>query len=920
MSTDTDSDKPNGALGWLRRRFSGDASPKRGEASPELPGRAAGMSAAAAVAATEALIHGTAAGEGSAGEGSAGEGSTGEGGTGEGGTGEGSVAEACGLTMAGVRAAASIDASALGAARGTLLTAARRRLPLIVHAAFPGAGAGDGGAWQGHAAYHAVADCGAFLAFAGDAQQAVDLTLVARRLAEVALVPGIVAFEAGPEEELLLPEPELVRRYLGAPNDEIASATAAQAMLFGERRRTLPRFFDLDHPAALGLGAEGRDLAATLAGQQLFFADSVVPLARAAMAELEALTGRRLTFLSRHRAPGARSSMQHVLITQGAATGIAARLARAGVGVLGLDWLRPFPAGALRAELAEAETVTVLAAADDQLAAVPPMLREISAALGGALGGAAVDRGRRLRSAVYRGPLEPADLEALLAGEQGASVWLGATAPSAEAGAHPRRQALVQRLRREYPELDRHAVAASGLDTATAAEHGGTEPELPMAVRRFTQTDSTWHNVARFWGELVQPRGTATLEPALDLAPDPYLALGAVPAATATFFDHTAERDEVPVIDPGACTGCGRCWTFCPDSAIASVAIDVASLLSAAADRVEGAAGQSVAGQSAAGESTGEAVPKKLRRAFKQLAPRLDGRLANSGAPTLTPEMLDESFEWLAGKMKLDDEERAAFNRAHERIAAEILDLPLAATDAFFHRAHAAKKASGELLMLAVNSQACQGCGICAAVCDDEAVTCQSQTPEAVARMRSLLRVWEQLPDTPGRSIARAAEMPEVGALPAILMSRHCLLSASGGDGAEPGSGQRLGVRQVTAITEYHMERRFLAHAEELQELAEKLRRAVHETLARALPADDLDALDQALDAAPQHAGNLGAIVARLEEEPGEHAPDAGRDREPRPGLLRGGAAPRASEGCFRGVSHGFRVSMAVREAAPRQG
>ncbi len=849
----------SGAIGWLRQRFSGDSSGKSGELAPELPGRAAGMNAAEAAAATEAVICETAGGGG--GDGTAGR--------------ERSVAEASGLAMAGVRTTAFVDASALGEARGALCTAARRRLPLIVHATVAGAAdpANARGAWQGHAAYHAVADCGAFLAFAGNAQQAADLTLLARRLAEVALVPGVVALEAGMEEELLLlPEAELVRRYLGAADDELSSPTAAQAMLFGERRRTLPRFFDLDRPAALGLGAEGRDLAAALAGQQLFFADSVAPLARVAMAELEALTGRRLSFLSDHHLQGAR----RVLLAQGAATGIAARLARdnVDVGVLGLDWLRPLPAEALRAALAEAETVTVLEAAGDQLAGIPPLLREIGAALGH--GGAA--GGPRLTSALYRTPLEAADLEALLAGDARARVRLGVTAPSAEAGAHPRRQALIQRLRREYPSTYPPPPGGSKEETLAAAppENGGSEPELPAAVRRLARTGATWDNVARFWGELIQPGGATTSDSALDLAPDPYLALGAVPAATATFFDHTAERVEVPVIDPGACTGCGKCWTFCPDSAVAAVAIDTATLLNAAADRVEGAgestAGESTAGENTAGENTaGEAVPKKLRRAFKQLVPRIDGRLASSGARTLTGELLDESFEWLLGKMKLDGEERAAFRRAHQRIAAEILDLPLAATDAFFVQAHEAEKGSGELLMLAVNPQACQGCGICAAVCAEEAIAIEPQTPEAVARMRSLQRVWEQLPDTAGRSIARAAELPEVGALPAILLSRHCLLSASGGDGAEPGSGQRLGVRQVTAIAEYHMERRYLALAEKLQELAEDLRRAVHEKLSGALPAGDLDALDQALDAAPQYAGNLGAIVARLEEEPGEH-------------------------------------------------
>ena len=47
----------------------------------------------------------------------------------------------------------------------------------------------------------------------------------------------------------------------------------------------------------------------------------------------------------------------------------------------------------------------------------------------------------------------------------------------------------------------------------------------------------------------------------------------------------------------------------------------------------------------------------------------------------------------------------------------ELQGLALAVTGPFFRAPHAQTKGSGELLMLAVNPQSCQGCGICSRVC-----------------------------------------------------------------------------------------------------------------------------------------------------------------------------------------------------------
>jgi len=183
-------------------------------------------------------------------------------------------------------------------------------------------------------------------------------------------------------------------------------------------------------------------------------------------------------------------------------------------------------------------------------------------------------------------------------------------------------------------------------------------------------------------------------------------------------------------------------------------------------------------------------------------------------------------------------------------------------------------------LMLAVNPQSCQGCGVCAAVCTDDAIEMTPQTAEALDAMRAQWNAWERLPDTSGASITQAAKHPDIGGLAAILMSRHCLYAVSGGDGAEPGSGERIAARQVAAVVEYQMQRRTLSQIAELEKLGERLAEAIRESMASAATVEDLGHLDQALRAVPQGSARLGSVLAQLETMGERSNLDAGRVRE----------------------------------------
>jgi pyruvate-ferredoxin/flavodoxin oxidoreductase len=375
------------------------------------------------------------------------------------------------------------------------------------------------------------------------------------------------------------------------------------------------------------------------------------------------------------------------------------------------------------------------------------------------------------------------------------------------------------------------------------------EVDLPLAVKRLGADSPGPENVARFWGEFAQPR---LGDPGFATEIDPHLALGAVPACTASFNEASSARTRIPVIDPDACTGCGNCWVSCPDSAIGAVAIGPQALLDAAADRF--------------GAIDPEPAAGRLRRAHRQLAARWASELSQASPGALPATRLDDAYAGLIDTMKVTEEDRPGFDRAFAPVREWIDALPFGTTDALFHDAERDQKGSGELLLLAVDSRACQACGICAAVCPDDAIRLDSDVAAGMTVQRAAWEAWECLPDTSGKLIARAADDSRVGRLAAVLLSRHCLFSLAGGEGAEPGSGERIAVRQATAVVEYRMQRRRLSQVERLKELAGALRERIGLSLSQAVSVDDLRTLDDALDAAAAARTPIGQVVARMEE------------------------------------------------------
>ncbi len=304
-----------------------------------------------------------------------------------------------GLSMVGLRSTNFSSGQGIAYMHESLYAAVGKRLTYVLNMACRAMTKHALNVHAGHDDYHAIDDTGFFQLFAKNAQGAADLNLIAHRIAELALNPGICAQDgfltSHVIESVLLPERDLIREYLGSPDDLIDSPTPAQRLVFGEKRRRIPEMFDLDNPAMLGVVQNQDSYAQGVASQRPFFFDHIAAIADQAMAEYAELTGRCYRRALGYRAADA----EYLIVGQGSVVENAEAVADylhetrgLAVGVVDVTMFRPFPADLLVPLLAGKKAVVVLERLDQPLAADAPLLREIRSALGRAVENQRADR------------------------------------------------------------------------------------------------------------------------------------------------------------------------------------------------------------------------------------------------------------------------------------------------------------------------------------------------------------------------------------------------------------------------------------------------------------------------------------------------------------------------------------------------
>jgi pyruvate-ferredoxin/flavodoxin oxidoreductase len=245
----------------------------------------------------------------------------------------------------------------------------------------------------GHDDIYAALDTGWIMLFAKDSQQAADQALIIRKVTEKSLTPGINIQDgfltSHLERTFYMAEADLIREFLGAPEDIIECPTEAQVELFGPTRRRVPVMVDLKNPMMLGPVQNQEHYMNGVIARRNNFSEPILGFLQEAYDEFAELTGRRYGFVTEYKCKDADT----VFLTLGsAAENIEAAVdylraidEDAGVGSVHLNVLRPFPEAAVVAALAGKKRVIILERTDEALSGDNPLAREVRAALNRAL-------------------------------------------------------------------------------------------------------------------------------------------------------------------------------------------------------------------------------------------------------------------------------------------------------------------------------------------------------------------------------------------------------------------------------------------------------------------------------------------------------------------------------------------------------
>ena len=244
----------------------------------------------------------------------------------------------------------------------------------------------------GHDDVYGALDTGWIILFGKDAQQTADQALILRRVTELSLTPGMNCQDgfltSHLERTFYRHEAELIREFLGAPDDLIDCPTESQRALFGPKRRRVPRMIDLINPVLLGPVQNQEHYMQGIAARRNNFTEPILPFLEAAYAEFGKLTGRRYGLVTCYKTADADTvfvSLGSAAENIEAAVDYLRKKHGVKVGSIHLNVIRPFPEAAVVNALSGKTNVIVLERTDEAMAGDNPVGRDIRTALNKAL-------------------------------------------------------------------------------------------------------------------------------------------------------------------------------------------------------------------------------------------------------------------------------------------------------------------------------------------------------------------------------------------------------------------------------------------------------------------------------------------------------------------------------------------------------
>lgn len=350
----------------------------------------------------------------------------------------------------------------------------------------------------------------------------------------------------------------------------------------------------------------------------------------------------------------------------------------------------------------------------------------------------------------------------------------------------------------------------------------GHEELLPLIPHAMAGIDAAMGlgNQSDFWNQVCVQYKTGQ-----DIIADPFTAISAIPAATSSMRDMSAVRFNVPEFIADKCTGCSKCWTQCPDSAIPGVVSTVEEVLEAAVKTVS--------------------TPREPLTRFSQIIKHIgkeSRKIIASGTFKTYAKVLSQAYETIAEKSNWDAERRAEVDAQYNLVYAAVAEFPLAKTAPFFDLPESKKKGSGGLLSITINPETCKGCDICVAVCADGALQSVRQTADYQETLESNWKLWTNLPETDDQYIKISSMDEGIGVMSSLLLKQSNYMSMTGGDGACMGCGEKTTIHLLLSTVNAFMSPRVEQHVKDLGRLIKELDDKAHAMLIAETDLSDVSA------------------------------------------------------------------------------
>jgi pyruvate/2-oxoacid:ferredoxin oxidoreductase alpha subunit/Pyruvate/2-oxoacid:ferredoxin oxidoreductase delta subunit len=737
-----------------------------------------------------------------------------------------------GLVSTGLRGSAFIDGEKLINNYNQFLTASRQHLPIVVNTNARLVNSNSYSTINNYTHINGIQQTGCFQLIANSKQEEVYLTLIAHRISELSLIPGIVISDyALNSEKVDLPEDELIINYLGNPDDQIDCPTPAQEIIFGKKRRRVPNWYNLDVPVMLGIRKEDKALSFEDAASQKYFYDHLPQLIKQAYQEFNAVFGINIKPITTKG-----GTNEYAVISIGGQVGeyfdqISDENKKPGW--ITINQLHPFPFNELTEITKNKKAITILENSSSSGIEKSAFYYNVSSA-----------SNTKVYSGKYSSELDAAILEKavqhMLSNQPQNDYYLGLDFTN-DSSQYPKHEILLQEISKQYPE-----IAKETINTKKESVSIDLTNEMPLAVRMYQDKGPTYSRLSRFYSDTAffhehnEPN---------ELVADPFAAVPLAPSASASFFNQTTKRESLPIFDAKKCTGCGDCFVQCPHSALPPIAVGVEQLVKTGVEMAV---------------ANGTTV-NKLTPMVKNLA-KVAGTVINDTDVVYAKDFLPAAFESLANQMNLTGGKLDEAEQEFSSVVSQIGNLKVAITDQFYTTPNAMEPGSGDLFSLAVNPTACTGCSVCVQVCSEDALTMETQGIENLTTINEQFKLWEQLPDTSGDTINRLYNDEKYSSLSAMLLSRSYYMSMFGASPSENDNPYKTLLHIITATTESVVQPKIVSQLKNIDDLIDDLSENIHNKLSQALPKDNLENLSKSLKKAQGRKLTIKDVVNQVSE------------------------------------------------------